>query len=70
MTVAQSAAVEYYVNVVEALFSRIAVSVEVMERRGMVPLRTRPLHRIIGEAITACSGVLSVLHLPDQPDEA
>ena len=31
---------------------------------------TRPLHRIIGEAITARSEVLSVLHLLDKPDEA
>jgi uncharacterized Rmd1/YagE family protein len=70
LTVAQSAAMEYYENVVEALFSRIAASVEVMERRGTVPFRTRPLHRIIGEAITARSEVLSVLHLLDKPDEA
>jgi len=69
LTVAQSAAMEYYENVVEALFSRISTSVEVMERRGTVPFRTRPLHRIIGEAITARSEVLSVLHLLDRPDE-
>lgn len=70
LTVAQSAAMEYYENVVEALFSRIAATVEVMEQRGTVPFRTRPLHRIIGEAITARSEVLSVLHLLDKPDEA
>jgi required for meiotic nuclear division protein 1 len=69
LTVAQSAAMEYYENVVEALFSRISTSVELMERRGTVPFRTRPLHRIIGEAITARSEVLSVLHLLDRPDE-
>jgi required for meiotic nuclear division protein 1 len=69
LTVGQSAAMEYYENVVEALFSRISASVEVMERRGTVPFRTRPLHRIIGEAITARSEVLSVLHLLDKPDE-
>ncbi|HEX4210726.1 MAG TPA: RMD1 family protein, partial [Candidatus Binataceae bacterium] len=62
-------AMEYYENVVEALFSRISTSVDVMERRGTVPFRTRPFHRIIGEAITARSEVLSVLHLLDRPDE-
>jgi uncharacterized Rmd1/YagE family protein len=70
LTVAQSAAMEYYENIVEALFSRIAKSVEVMERRGTVPFRTRPLHRIIGEAISTRGEVLSVLHLLDKPDEA
>jgi uncharacterized Rmd1/YagE family protein len=70
LTVAQSAAMEYYENVVEALFSRIGTSVEVMERRGTVPFRTRPLYRITGEAIGTRSEVLSVLHLLDKPDEA
>ena len=40
-----------------------------MERRGTVPFRTRPLIGFIGEAITARSEVLSVLHLLDKPDE-
>ena len=70
LTVAQSAAMEYYEIIVEALFSRIAASVEVMERRGTVPFSTRPLHRIIGEAISTRGEVLSVLHLLDKPDEA
>jgi len=69
LTVAQSAAMEYYENVVEALFVRIGTSVEVMERRGTVPFRTRPLYRITGEAIATRSEVLSVLHLLDKPDE-
>jgi required for meiotic nuclear division protein 1 len=70
LTVAQSAAMEYYENVVEALFSRIAASIEVMERRGTVPFSTRPMHRIIGEAISTRTEVLSILHLLDKPDEA
>ncbi|MBF6558846.1 MAG: RMD1 family protein [Candidatus Binataceae bacterium] len=70
LTVGQSAATEYYEQLVEDLFARTARLVEVMERRGTVPFRTRPLHRFIGEAITTRTEVLSVLHLLDKPDEA
>jgi required for meiotic nuclear division protein 1 len=70
LTVAQSAAMEYYENLVEDLFARTGSLVEFMERRGTVPFRTRPLHRFIGEAIGTRTEVLSVLHLLDKPDEA
>lgn len=70
LTVAQSAAMEYYEQLVESLFERTAKLVEVMELRGTVPLRTRPLHRFIGEAIVTRTEVISVLHLLDKPDEA
>jgi uncharacterized Rmd1/YagE family protein len=42
--------------------------VERLQTRGNVPLRTRPLHRFIGEAIGTRTEVLSVLHLLDKPD--
>lgn len=70
LTVAQSAAMEYYENLVEDLFARTGSLIEFMERRGTVPFRTRPLHRFIGEAIVTRTEVLSVLHLLDKPDEA
>lgn len=70
LTVAQSAAMEYYENLVEDLFARTRSLIEFMERRGTVPFRTRPLHRFIGEAIVTRTEVLSVLHLLDKPDEA
>ncbi len=70
LTVAQSAAMEYYENLVEDLFARTGSLIEFMERRGTVPFRTRPLHRFIGEAIGTRTEVLSVLHLLDKPDEA
>jgi required for meiotic nuclear division protein 1 len=70
LTVAQSAAMEYYERLVDDLFARTARLVEGMERRGTVPFRTRPLHRFIGEAISTRTEVLSVLHLLDKPDEA
>jgi required for meiotic nuclear division protein 1 len=68
LTVAQSAAMEYYERIVEQLFQRTGNLVSRLETRGTVPLRTRPLHRFIGEAIANRSEVLSVLHLLDKPD--
>jgi uncharacterized Rmd1/YagE family protein len=70
LTVAQSAAMEYYENLVEDLFARTGSLIEFMERRGTVPFRTRQLHRFMGEAIVTRTEVLSVLHLLDKPDEA
>jgi uncharacterized Rmd1/YagE family protein len=70
LTVAQSAAMEYYESIVEQLFARTQSLVDRLERRGTVPLRTRPLHRFIGEAVSTRAEVLSVLHLMDKPDAA
>jgi len=69
MTVAQSAAMEYYEGIVEEMFGRTDRLVERMEHRGTVPFGTRPLHRFIGAAIGVRNEVLSVLHLFDKPDE-
>jgi uncharacterized Rmd1/YagE family protein len=68
LTVAQSAAMEYYERIVADLFARTAKLVAVMERRGTVPLGTRRLHRFIAEAMANRSEVASVLHLLDKPD--
>jgi uncharacterized Rmd1/YagE family protein len=68
LTMAQSAAMEYYERLVEALFERTNVLVERLEKKGTVPYRTRPLHRFIGEAISTRTEVLSILHLLDKPD--
>jgi uncharacterized Rmd1/YagE family protein len=70
MTVAQSAAMEYYERIVEAMFGRTDRLVERLEERGTVAFVTRPLHRFIGSAIGVRNEVLSVLHLLDKPDEA
>jgi uncharacterized Rmd1/YagE family protein len=70
LTVAQSAAMEYYERIVEGMFTRTDQLVERMEDRGTVPLRTRPMHQFIGAAIGTRNEVLSVLHLLDKPDEA
>ncbi|HET9298758.1 MAG TPA: RMD1 family protein [Candidatus Polarisedimenticolaceae bacterium] len=68
LIVAQSAAMETYERIVEDLFGRTRTLVERLERRGIMPLRTRLLHRFIGEAVGRRSEVLSTLHLLDKPD--
>lgn len=70
LTVAQSAAMEYYERIVSTMTSRTSSYVQRLEKSGTVPLRLRPLHRFIGEAIATRSEVLEVLHLLDKPDAA
>jgi uncharacterized Rmd1/YagE family protein len=70
LTVAQSAAMEYYERIVEEMFARTGRVVDRLEVKGSVPFRTRPLHRFIGTAISTRNEVLSILHLLDKPDEA
>jgi required for meiotic nuclear division protein 1 len=68
LTVAQSAAMEYYERIVDQLFARTQSLVDRLERRGTVPMRIRSMHRFIGEAIGTRTEVLSVLHLMDKPE--
>jgi uncharacterized Rmd1/YagE family protein len=68
MTVAQSAAMDYYERIVDQMFLRTDGLVERLETTGRAPLATRPLHRFIGTAIGTRNEVLSVLHLLDKPD--
>lgn len=70
LTVAQSAAMEYYERIVEEMCGRTDRVVARLEAKGTVSWRTRPLHRFIGAAIGTRNEVLSVLHLLDKPDEA
>ena len=70
MTVAQSAAMEYYERIVEDMFVRTDRIVNQLETRGTVSFLTRPLHRFIGTAIGTRNEVISILHLLDKPDEA
>ena len=70
LTIAQSAAMEYYEGAVEQMFEQTGRRVERLEDRGTVSFRTKPLHRFIGSAVATRSEVLSVLHLFDKPDEA
>lgn len=68
LTVAQSAAMEYYERIVDDLFARMVRMVDPLERHGTVPMRVRPLHRFIGEATNTRNEVIAVLHLLDKPD--
>jgi uncharacterized Rmd1/YagE family protein len=68
MTVAQSAAMDYYERIVDEMFLRTDLLVERLEISGRAPLATKPLHRFIGTAIGTRNEVLSILHLLDKPD--
>jgi len=68
LTVAQSAAMEYYEKLVDGLYDTTTKIVDRLEDAGTVGLRTRPLHRFIGRAIGTRTEVLTVLHLLDKPD--
>jgi uncharacterized Rmd1/YagE family protein len=68
LTVAQSAAMEYYERIVETMFARASQFIERLEKRGTVPFRIRPMHRFIGEAIVTRIEVVTVLHLLDKPE--
>src|SRR4051794_7521213 len=68
LTVAQSAAMEYYDRIVDQMFGQTDKLVDRLEQVGTMPLSTRPLHRFIGAAIGTRSEVLSILHLLDRPD--
>lgn len=70
LTVGQSAAMEYYEQLVDSLYGRTASLIEQLEADGTVPLRVRPMHRFIGAAVATRAEVLEVLHLLDKPDAA
>jgi uncharacterized Rmd1/YagE family protein len=68
LTVAQSAAMEYYERIVDAMFADTDQFVERLERNGNISVFTAKLQRFIGAAISTRSEVISVLHLLDKPD--
>ena len=68
ITLAQTAAMEYYERIVDELFTKTHALATGMERSGTVGFSLRPLHRFIGRAIGTRNEVLSVLHLLDRPD--
>ena len=70
LSIAQSAAMEYYERIVDQMFTETDRLVERLEKAGTMPIFTRKLHRFIGAAIGTRSEVLSVLHLFDKPDAA
>jgi uncharacterized Rmd1/YagE family protein len=68
MTIAQSAAMDYYDRIVDEMFVKTDRLVERLERAGRAPLTTKPLHQFIGAAIGTRNEVLSILHMLDKPE--
>jgi uncharacterized Rmd1/YagE family protein len=68
MTIAQSAAMDYYERIVDEMFVRTDRLVDRLEKVGRAPLLTRPLHKFIGAAIGTRNEVLSILHMLDKPE--
>jgi uncharacterized Rmd1/YagE family protein len=68
LTVAQSAAMEYYEGIVDQMFVETDKLSERLEKHGTMPMHTRPVVRFIGAAVGTRNEVLSVLHLLDKPD--
>jgi len=70
LTVAQSAAMDYYESIVDQMFVTTDRLGEQLEKVGTMPMRTRHLHKFIGTTVGTRSEVLSILHLLDKPDAA
>jgi uncharacterized Rmd1/YagE family protein len=68
LTVAQSAAMEYYESIVDLMFADTDHFVARLEKSGNISVFTAKLQRFIGAAISTRSEVISVLHLLDKPD--
>ena len=68
LTVAQSAAMEYYERIVDQMFADTDHFVQRLEKSGNISVFTAKLQRFIGAAISTRSEVISVLHLLDKPD--
>jgi uncharacterized Rmd1/YagE family protein len=70
LTVAQSAAMDYYERIVDQMFVDTDRLCGEMERKGTMPMHTRHLVKFIGAAMGTRNEVLSILHLLDMPDAA
>jgi uncharacterized Rmd1/YagE family protein len=70
LTVAQSAAMDYYERIVDQMFVETDRLAGELERVGTMPMRTRHLVKFIGATMGTRTEVLSVLHLLDMPDAA
>ena len=68
LTVAQSAAMEYYERIVDQMFADTDQFVVRLEKNGNISVFTAKLQRFIGAAISTRNEVISVLHLLDKPD--
>ncbi len=70
LSVAQSAAMDYYESIVDQMFVETDKLGGELEKAGTMPMRTKHLHKFIGATVGTRSEVLSILHLLDKPDAA
>ena len=70
LSVAQSAAMDYYERIVDQMFVATDKLGDELERRGTMPMRTRHLVKYVGATLGTRNEVLSILHLLDMPDAA
>jgi uncharacterized Rmd1/YagE family protein len=70
LTVAQSAAMDYYERIVDQMFVETDKLGDELERKGTMPMQTRHLVKFIGATLGARNEVLSIMHLLDMPDAA
>lgn len=68
LTLAQSAAMEYYEGRVVEVWNKVSTMVHRLEMKGRATLMPTTLYRQIGEAISMRSEVVGILHLLDRPD--
>jgi uncharacterized Rmd1/YagE family protein len=66
--VGQSAAMEYFENVVERIWEKVDQLLLVLRNKGKISHSTVQLNKDVGEAIRMRSEVVSILHLLDRPD--
>jgi uncharacterized Rmd1/YagE family protein len=67
-TVAQSAAMSFYENLVDVTHARLDAMVARLEKTGNMGRRPRKLHALIADVVSMRSDVVGVLHLLDRPD--
>jgi required for meiotic nuclear division protein 1 len=70
LSVAQSAAMDYYERIVDQMFVATDKLGDELERKGTMPMHTRHLVKYIGATVGTRNEVLSILHLLDMPDAA
>jgi uncharacterized Rmd1/YagE family protein len=68
MTLAQSAAMEYYESRVIDVWNKVSAMVNQLEATGKVGQSPRAFHRLIGGAMAMRTEVVGVLHMLDKPD--
>lgn len=67
-TVAQSAAMNYYENLVDKMWFDVNEQVNLFRKKSRVSYSPRRLYKNVGEVLSFRNAVISVLHMLDRPD--